>query len=69
MSLYSKSRKFAISLIDEPMPENATYVEIAKKLAERDDVVIDGIDLENKESARAFIVSFASRQKYKHLFA
>ena len=43
------------------MQENESYVDIANKLAKRDDVVIDGLNLDNKLEARAFILAFAHR--------
>ena len=65
MSKYSEARKYVLSYIGLPVDIVMPYTILASVLKQRKDVIIEGIDINNKEDAKAFILSFATVKKYQ----
>jgi len=65
MSKYSKARKYVFEVIGLPVDIIMPYIMLAKILKQRKDVIIEGLDINNKEDAKAFILSFATVKKYQ----
>ena len=61
MNRYREARRYAISQIDGEVAKDVPFIEVAKKLASRSDVIIEGLDLSNKQHAKAFILAFYYR--------
>ena len=65
MKLAANARRFVRQFIETPMAENASYSEIANELSQRKDVILDGVDVNDKESSKKFIIQFAYRHGMK----
>jgi len=61
VSKYQRAKTYSAPFVEGLVFESSTFQEVAKKIAKRKDVVIDGLDLDKKHHAKSLVLNFALR--------